>query len=434
MKKLGFMMRVNRSTLAKLCLLTAIAVPVQPAVSATLSQGTQQANSSTLLLAQNSADSDFTLPASLDGADDLLIDGSSSMRAMNEALTSQFQERYETAEVISEANGSDVAIERLLDGDIDLAAIGRPLNEGEMDAGLQAVAIAREKIAIIVGPDNPFNGDITFEQFGQIFRGELTDWSELGGEPGPIRFVDRPDFSDTRQAFQPYPVFTAAPFETGATADPVGEDETDAVVEALGADGIGYAIANQVTSRDDVSIISMHKTLPDNPAYPFSQPRNYVYADASNPAVQGFLGIATGVEGQAAIAEVRDVEEAAAVNIEGPGATATSPDGELIARTTEENLAIVEDTDGNVVAGPLKGAGGAVTALAFSPDGETLATGTKTGQVRYWGVDGEPKGLAFPAIVGADNAVTDLRFEDNDKLFAGGSNGRRGFWGQACFT
>ena len=420
-------MRANRYTLAKLCLLAALAVPAQRAASATVSQGTPQANA-VQLLAQGNAGSEFTLPAALDDAETLLIDGSSSMRTMNAALTAQFQERYENAAVEAEANGSDVAVDRLLDGAIDLAAIGRPLTEAEQDAGLSAVAIAREKIAIIVGPENPFDGDITFAQFGQIFRGEITDWSELGGEPGPIRFVDRPEFSDTRQAFRPYPVFQEAEFVTGFTADPVFEDETDAVVDALGSDGIGYAIANQVMSSDDVKIISMHQTLPDDPAYPFSQPRNYVYLGEPSEAAQGFLGVATGAAGQAAVENVRDAEEAAAVEIEGERPTVTSSDGTLTASTDEDNVAFIENDLGEAVTGPLLGAGGAVTALAFSEDGQTLATGTNTGNVRYWDVDsGTPTDEAFAA--GNGKAITDLSFDGNDKLVVSTAGGQRGNWG-----
>ena len=98
--------------------------------------------------------------------------------------------------------------------------------------------MAREKIAIFVGPENSFDGDLTFEQFGQIFRGEITDWSKAGGKPGPIRFIDRPASSDTRTAFNAYPTFQKAPFKTGATADPVAVDETAAVIGQLGNDGI----------------------------------------------------------------------------------------------------------------------------------------------------------------------------------------------------
>lgn len=425
-------MRANRSLFAKLCLLTALAVPVQRSASAALFQeGMPQAPASTLLLAQaTGSELPFTPPASLEAGETLLIDGSSSMRNMNAALTEEFQARYDGAEVDSAASGSDIAIDRLLNNEIDLAAMGRPLTDEEAAAGLNAVAIAREKIAIVVGPDNPYDGDITFEQFGQIFRGEITDWSELGGEPGPIRFVDRPEFSDTRQAFRPYPVFQAAPFETGVTADPVGVDETDAVIEALGSDGIGYAIANQVINNDDVTIISMHKTLPDDPAYPFSQPRSYVYSgDAPSAAAQGFLGVATGVEGQAAIADVRDAEGAASVELDGPRPSVTSPDGSLTATTNEENLAIIENNLGELVAGPLAGAGGAVTALAFSDNGETLATGSSTGNVRFWDAEGNPKGEAF-SVTGNDTSqsVTSLSFNGNDEILAS-SEGRQGLWG-----
>ena len=156
---------------------------------------------------------------------------------------------------------------------------------------------------------------------------------------------------------------------------------------------------------------------------------SYVYKGEPSPTVQGFLAVATSLEGEAAIAQVQETEGAAAAQLEGPAPTAESPSNGLIARTDENNVAIIEEASGNLVAGPLAGAGGAVTALAFSEDGQTLATGTNTGKVRYWGIDGEPKAEAFPAVLGEDNAVTELRFEGNDKLFVAGSQGRQGLWG-----
>ncbi len=432
------MMRANRSTLVKLCLLTALAVPAQRSVAAGLAQNAEGSLSYPQLMARSvvaqagGAVPDFQPPASLTDGETLLIDGSSSMRTMNEVLTEQFTSRYDNASVERAASGTDTALNRLINSEIDLAAIGRPLTEEEVAQGLVAVPIAREKIAIFVGPGNSFDGDITFEQFGQIFRGDVTDWAEVGNGTGTgaLRFVDRPATSDTRLAFRPYPVFQAAPFETGATADPVAADETAAVIEAIGEDGIGYAIANQVMGNPAVKIVPMHQTLPDDPRYPFSQPRSYVYVGEPSPAVEGFLAIATGSEGQAAIAQVQDAEGAAAAQLEAPAAVVTSPDGTLVARTDENNLAVIEDASSNLVAGPLVGAGGAVTALAFSEDGTTLATGTNTGNVRYWDTaSGEPKGEAFPAVLGADNAVNEMRFEGNDKLFVAGSQGRQGLWG-----
>lgn len=113
------------------------------------------------------------------------------------------------------------------------------------------------------------------------------------------------------------------------------------------------------------------------------------------------------------------------VQSEGPATSAASPDGQLTARTDDNNEAVLEDASGSVVAGPLAGAGGAVTALAFSPDGQTLATGTKAGTIRYWGIDGKPKGDVFET--GYGKAITDLKFKDNDQVFAA-VDGRSGLW------
>lgn len=125
----------------------------------------------------------FPLPESLPADANLRVDGSSSMTVINEALKQRFEERFSDANVELAANGTQPALESLLNGDINLAAIGRALTDDEKAQGLIEVPVSREKIAIIVGPDNPFDGDITFEQFARIFRGEITDWSELGEHP-----------------------------------------------------------------------------------------------------------------------------------------------------------------------------------------------------------------------------------------------------------
>jgi phosphate transport system substrate-binding protein len=243
----------------------------------------------------------FVVPESLPDNAKIQIDEASSMAAASKALQERFVKKFPTAKVTIEDRTTEESLAALEKGEIDLAAIGRPLMPEEKDRGLSQVPISREKIAIVVGADNPFSGNITFEQFAKIFRGEIKDWSELGGTPGPIRFIDRPETSDTRHSFQRYPVFQKAPFQTGETAEPIAEDNTDTMVKALGKDGIGYAIASQVLNRDGIRVLSMHKTLPTDSRYPFSQPRGYVYKGTPNPAVASFLGYATTPEGQEAI-------------------------------------------------------------------------------------------------------------------------------------
>jgi len=273
--------------------------------------------------AQSPTPTSFPLPNELPSGSTLEVDGSSSMEIINEALKARFEERFSDATVDLNTNGTPEALQALLDGEINLAAVGRGLTDEEKAQGLTEVPVSREKVAIIVGPDNSFQGDITFEQFAQIFRGEITDWSELGGEPGPIRLVDRPDTSDTRQALSQYDVFQTAPFETGSNTTQVAEDDTAAVINELGNDGIGYAIADQVLELNTVRIVPMHQTLPDDPRYPFSQPRGYVYREA-DPVAQAFLGFATSAPGQEAVAEAK-AEEAEVVESEVAATTETAP-------------------------------------------------------------------------------------------------------------
>jgi phosphate transport system substrate-binding protein len=304
--------------------------------------------------------SSFPLPESLPDGSNLTVDGSSSMSVINEALKQRFEARFPDASVDLAANGTLPSLESLLNGEVNLAAIGRALTDDEKAQGLIEVPVSREKIAIIVGPNNPFDGDITFEQFARIFQGDITDWSELGGEPGPIRFVDRPDSSDTRQSFSQYDVFQQSEFATGANAIQVDEDDTAAVINELGNDGIGYAIADQVLGLDSVKIVPMHQTLPDDPRYPFSQPRGYVYRETPDPVTQAFLGFATSAPGQEAVAEAKEAEaEAVDAGVASPSAAespvaAVSPDAATspaaVAPTEPAETAQVPATDEGAVA------------------------------------------------------------------------------------
>ena len=171
------------------------------------------------------------------------------MIVINEALKKRFEEKFPGTKVELAASGTDEALKALLKGDINLAAVGRPLTSQERSQGLVAVPVGREKIAIIVGSDNPFKGNLTFEQFAKIFRGEITNWSQVGGSPGPIRFIDRPNASDTRRSLSNYKVFRVAKFATGADATQLPQDDTAAIVRDLGKNGISYAVVSQVLNQ-----------------------------------------------------------------------------------------------------------------------------------------------------------------------------------------
>jgi phosphate transport system substrate-binding protein len=277
-------------------------------------------------VAQSSTQGTFPLPKTVKDGTVVRINGSSSMMKINDALAKNFKSQFPKTDVKTAYNGTDAALKAVLDGKADLASVGRPLTDAEKAKGLVAVPVARNKIATFVSKDNPLKASITINQFAEIFRSKVTDLSQLKLGKGKIRLVDRPETSDTRRAFQNYPVFKNAPLKAGANALTVKEDSTAAVIKALGKDGIGYAIADQVVKNSNVRIVPMHNVLPTDPRYPFSQPLAYVYkGEKPTPAVQAFLGFATASQNQKVVEQARVATAVAPQNAPAPKQTAATP-------------------------------------------------------------------------------------------------------------
>ncbi|MEO1799619.1 MAG: substrate-binding domain-containing protein [Cyanobacteria bacterium J06629_2] len=256
-----------------------------------------------LLAQSDAAPTTFAVPDRLAEDAEISIAASNSTNGITSSLNDSFAAKYPDAAVEIDVQDSGTALQNVVEGNVDLAAIGRSLTSQEKAQGLISVPVSREKIAIVVSKNNPYDGNLTIGEFSQIFRGEITNWSEIGGASRAIRLVDLPDSNDTRTAFPNYPVFQSAEFITGATAQQVQSDSTEAMIAELGDDGIGYAVANDVIGRDDVKIVTMHQTQPDDQRYPFSQPFSLVYQGTPSEAAQAYLGYATGEGGQEIVAD-----------------------------------------------------------------------------------------------------------------------------------
>ena len=309
-----------------------------------------------LVRSQTSA---FKLPESVPAGTNVRIDGSSSMAAVNTVLKQRFEQQFAGTQVNIAANGTPAGIQAVLAGQADLAAIGRPLTEAEKAQGLKAAQVGRDKIAILVGADNPFAKSLTIDQFAKLFRGEVKNWSEVGGQNASVKFVDRPDSSDTRQAFKEYPVFKEGKFATGATADKLNEDTTQTVVANLGNNGISYATANQTKGLSGAKVVTMHGTKPTDPRYPFSQPLYYIYKDGANPAVQAFLGLATTTTGQTAIEQAGVADAIPATKTATPQIAAT--------QKTDPKAAADKPAGGQIVTGANPQSGNAPGGAQSSP-------------------------------------------------------------------
>lgn len=232
------------------------------------------------------------------------IHGSNSMMGLNQSLKQKFEGKYSGSSVSVNTMTAQKAIDDVANNTAEVAAIGRPLTPAEKAKGLMEVLVGRDKIAVVVSPNNAFNKDLTIPKFAKMFRGEISNWSELGGRKESITFVDRVN-SDTRQALAGYPQFQAGTFDSGKNAVKLQDTSMKALTETLKTSGVSFVPANQANAQAGLRTLSMNGVLPTDARYPFSQQLYYVYnaksAGGMRNEVKALLGFVQSNEGQAAV-------------------------------------------------------------------------------------------------------------------------------------
>ena len=127
-------------------------------------------------------------------------DGSTSMEKVIGALGEAFQN--ETGiNFTYNPTGSGSGIKAVQEGRCDIGLSSRDLKTEEKEAGLSGTVLAYDGIAVIVNPENPV-ADLSVETIAKIYTGEITNWSEVGGNDAEIVLIGREAGSGTRDGFE----------------------------------------------------------------------------------------------------------------------------------------------------------------------------------------------------------------------------------------
>ena len=178
--------------------------------------------------------------------------GSTSMEKVIGALSEQFMADNSGVSVTYDPTGSGAGIEAAGNGSADIGLASRALKDEEKAGGLTETVVALDGIAVIVNAGSKVE-DLSVEQIAKIFTGEITDWSEVGGEAGKISCIGREAGSGTRDGFESI---------TG-TKDACKLDQeltsTGGVIEAVAgnANAIGYASLSAVEGKDTVKAVTV---------------------------------------------------------------------------------------------------------------------------------------------------------------------------------
>ena len=166
--------------------------------------------------------------------------GSTSMKNVIAALTEGFAEVEPGVTVSYDPTGSGAGITGATDKTLDIGLSSRALKDDEKN-DVDGTVIALDGIAIIVNKASKVE-DLTVDQLKQMFTGEITNWSEVGGDDGEIVLIGREAGSGTRDGFESIvDVKDSCKYAQELTA-------TGAVISAVEANplAIGYASLSAV--------------------------------------------------------------------------------------------------------------------------------------------------------------------------------------------
>jgi len=171
------------------------------------------------------------------------VDGSYSAQA----LAIGFQRAFtgeDPADLVF--HSADEAYANLIDGDADLILATAPSEKNQAEARqagveFQTIPVASEPLFFLTSTDNPVDS-LTVNQLRDIYSGVITDWSQVGGRPGPITAYQRTPDSGSQSAMQDL-VMKGTPMMNAPTQSVRWMGQTTTVVASFSPDesAVGYA-------------------------------------------------------------------------------------------------------------------------------------------------------------------------------------------------
>jgi phosphate transport system substrate-binding protein len=227
--------------------------------------------------------------------------GSTSVQPLLELLAKAFTDKYPNVTINVSGGGSSAGVQACEAGTVDIGAASRDIKMTESD--LIPIAIARDAVAIVVNKDNPVSA-LTMEQVAKIYAGEITNWSQVGGNNEEIIVVSREEGSGTRDCFQSN---LMDKYDKEIKADALFYDSNGAVRTKVASESraIGYVSLGYVEGLKTIVIDGVECTVENcqNGSYPIIRRLYLLTKETPTGLVQAFIDFCRSEEGQAIAAE-----------------------------------------------------------------------------------------------------------------------------------
>ena len=246
------------------------------------------------------------------------IKGSDTLVNLVQILSEEFMAKNSRTPIAVLGGGSGTGIAALINNTCDIANHSRPMKDTEYqqakDKGIvtRTFIIAIDGLSVIVNPGNGISR-LSMDQIGAIYRGEITNWREVGGANQEISLYGRQSNSGTFVFFQEHVLG-----KQDYSQDMKRMNGNAQIVEGVMADkaGIGYVgvgyIVDQKTGKvrpgikvlnvskdaDSQAYSPLDKAAVDSGDYPVARPLFQTTNGIPQGAVKAFLEFVLSAEGQ----------------------------------------------------------------------------------------------------------------------------------------
>ncbi len=219
---------------------------------------------------------------SVASAQKLVIKGSDTLGAkLVPTLAEEYKAQHPGVSFEIAAEGSTTGISAVIDGTAQIGMSSRRAKPTEASAAtakgvtLKPIIVAYDGMAVIVNSNSPI-AKLTLRQVEQIFTGDITDWSAVGGRPGKISIYTRNTSSGT---YSDWKDLAMKKRDYAKSSQKMAGNEQIASEVAKNPNGIGY-VGLAYISAEGIKVVAIDGVTPSketvlNKKYAYARPTFY---------------------------------------------------------------------------------------------------------------------------------------------------------------
>jgi len=242
------------------------------------------------------------------------VTGSDTMVNLGAALAEEFMKTNRNIEIAVSGGGSGVGVAALIEGRTNIAQSSRDLRTEERTKAaargrLHEIVVGWDGLAVAVHPSNPVT-EVTLAQLGQIYRGEIRNWKDVGGNDAPIVVLSRDTTSGTFVFFREFVVQERGQKRDAEYhRDTMMMPSTEALAQeiannpnAIGYIGLGYLRPSAKTvgiraSADSPAVLPSIETVLDK-SYSLARPLYFFVVGELTGALKTYVDFVLSDQGQ----------------------------------------------------------------------------------------------------------------------------------------